>query len=134
MFKLFTIVSFISLAFATSAFATPIFPPQVGGVFTSRILASDVTLDANGDPLDPATASVAMVLEDGTQLVCAVVSPGETVSVDYTVPNNNGRQKASAVAYSSNDCGVSGVDVPSDNSENTAFMFFNGPGKPTLSN
>ena len=127
------IATFLSLfLFTAAATATPIFPPSVGGVYTSSILASAVVLDPAGEPLGPATASVGMVLEDGTLLVCAAAAPGDTVSVEYAVPNNSGRQKVSAYAYSLDGCGVDGNSPPSEPSENTAFVFFGPPGKPEL--
>ena len=125
-----TIGFIITLGFAFPALSIPIFPPVDAGIFTSEILAATVLLDTEGVPLETPTQSVSLVLDDGTQLACAAVSPGDTVIVTYTVPNNLGRQRAKALAHSEVAC-IGFVSLPSDNE---AFYFFAPPQKPNLNN
>lgn len=117
---------------APAAHALPIFPTPTGGTYTSTVEAAPVAVDSNGIPTEAATVSVGMVLDDGTLLACIPATPGETVTIAYSVPNNTGRQQANAVAYSLDACGADGDSPPSVRSDNTAFYFFVPAGKPKL--
>ena len=130
-----TLVLALSLGFlglAGTASALPIFPPLIGGSYTSTVVAAVQAVDVDGVPTEPATRSIAMVLSDGSQLACVPAAPGESVSVTYTVPNNAGRESAQAVAYSLDACVATADSAPSAPSDNKAFYFFVPPGKPAL--
>lgn len=122
-----------TLLFAATASALPIFPTPTGGTYTSTAQAADVAVDGNGVPTEAPTASIGMVLDDGTLLACVPATPTQTVTISYTVPNNTGRQEANAVAYALIDCGEDADSPASARSDNTAFYFFVPAGKPSLS-
>lgn len=118
----------ITLVFSISALGIPLFPPRVAGIYTNTIVPGVPDLDADGVPTTPPTVSVSLLLDDGTQLVCAAASPGVPVIVTYAVPDNAGRQRAHAHAYPAGACAG---DI-SDPSVDPAFYFFIPPKKPDL--
>ena len=130
MTKRLTLMTLALGFLANVACAAPIFPPAVSGTYTLGFQTAAVPLDADGVPLTPPTQSVGLLeAKTADVLVCAAMGNDETLFVSYTVADDaTGRIAASGFAYANPDC----TGLQSTASDDKAFHFFAGPGKPLI--
>ena len=117
---------FLSLLIPASIAAESYYPPLLGGTIDMNI-QTDIHVEGTPD-----TGSVALVqMPNGTILDCKDAGPDELVDMDTVTvvnPNDGSPGLVKARAYVMPGCAG---DVFTD-SDDTAYVYFSGPGKPKL--
>lgn len=126
-------LAMLIVALAAPAAAQTVFPEKTGSLVSFRAQAFAATLDANGDPLTPAGASISLHFETDpeTQIPGSCVVPDASLIghfVDLSIQDDGTRRVMRGRTHEFADC----TGARSDPSPNIAIVFFNGPGEPTL--